>query len=153
MKKYATFFSAVLKSIKLLLPALIPSWRFFDVIAPSPRIEYSILDSDNHIILPWQDYLPLPDRISLYEFLQSLIWNPQRNESLYLITCAESLLECSSDFREKEILSHIYNSIRCNTELNVNSYSFQFRLIVFSRLGSELQNKVLYYSKVIQKAV
>ena len=30
---------------KLLLPALIPSWSFFDVIAPSPRIEYALLRS------------------------------------------------------------------------------------------------------------
>ena len=29
-------------ALRLLLPALIPSWRFFDVIAPSPRIEYAL---------------------------------------------------------------------------------------------------------------
>ena len=31
--------------IRLLLPALIPSWRFFDVVAPSPRIEFVLLET------------------------------------------------------------------------------------------------------------
>ena len=33
----------MLQTLKLLLPALIPSWRFFDTIAPSPRIEFTLL--------------------------------------------------------------------------------------------------------------
>lgn len=33
--------ATVLAPFKLLLPALIPSWNFFDVIAPAPRVEYA----------------------------------------------------------------------------------------------------------------
>ena len=28
---------------RYVLPALIPSWRFFDYIAPSPRIEFAVV--------------------------------------------------------------------------------------------------------------
>ena len=36
----------MLQTVKLLLPALIPSWRFFSTIAPSPRIEFALLDAN-----------------------------------------------------------------------------------------------------------
>jgi len=32
----------MLRTLQLLLPALIPSWEFFKAVAPSPRIEYWI---------------------------------------------------------------------------------------------------------------
>lgn len=37
----ANFLKTVLNSFRLLLPAIVPSWRFFDEIAPSPRVEYA----------------------------------------------------------------------------------------------------------------
>ena len=36
----------MLRTLKLLLPVLIPSWRFFDFIAPSPRIQFSLLKTE-----------------------------------------------------------------------------------------------------------
>ena len=51
----------MLHGLKLLLPALIPSWRFFDTIAPSPRIEYALLH-DPHAAAAWREFRPRPAR-------------------------------------------------------------------------------------------
>jgi hypothetical protein len=32
--------------LRLLLPAIIPSWRFFDAVAASPRVDYAITAPD-----------------------------------------------------------------------------------------------------------
>ena len=68
----------MLRTLKLLLPALVPSWRFFDTIAPSPRIEYALLrnaeeppSSDD-----WREFRPRPARQSAIRMLGRLLWNP-----------------------------------------------------------------------------
>ena len=48
----------ILRPFALLLPALIPSWNFFDVIAPSPRIEIARLVSVDTPRV-WQEFAPL----------------------------------------------------------------------------------------------
>ena len=37
----------VFKTLRLLLPVLIPSWRFFSAIAPSPRVEFVTLAKED----------------------------------------------------------------------------------------------------------
>jgi hypothetical protein len=48
----------MLQTLKLLLPALIPSWRFFDTIAPSPRIEFTLLKTAQDASGAWREFRP-----------------------------------------------------------------------------------------------
>ena len=71
--------------VQLLLPALIPSWNFFEAVEASPRIEYALLrkpqgDAD------WREFRPRPDRLSAAAMLGRLFWNARWNESLFLVT-------------------------------------------------------------------
>ena len=38
--------------LKLLIPALLPSWNFFDYITPSPRIQFTLLKHENAFFIP-----------------------------------------------------------------------------------------------------
>ncbi len=82
----------MLKPFALLLPALIPSWNFFDVIGPSPRIEYALLAAPDDGAGDWREFRPRPERLSIPAMLGRLFWNPRWNESLFLVACAERLM-------------------------------------------------------------
>ena len=86
---------------KLIVPVLVPSWRFFDVIGPSPRIEYQIADG------PWVPLRPKPARIALQRHVLRLFHNPHGNRSLFLTACAERVLEQPTDHGAKQILRAI----------------------------------------------
>lgn len=96
----------MLQSLKLLLPALVPSWNFFDVIAPSPRIEYALLASPD-AEPNWREFRPRPQRVSPASMLARLFWNPRRNEDLFLVSCAERLVDQPTAHSEDEIFRRI----------------------------------------------
>lgn len=96
----------MLRPLTLLLPALIPSWRFFDVIAPSPRIEYALLPTEV-AAADWREFRPRPQRVSLPQMLGRLLWNPRWNETLFLVSCAERLVDAPTAHSEDEIFRRI----------------------------------------------
>lgn len=71
--------------VQLFLPVLFPSWRFFETIGASPRIEVNLRGT-------WTPTSALPTKISTFGLIWSLFWNPQRNEALYLTALAERAL-------------------------------------------------------------
>jgi hypothetical protein len=91
----------------LLLPALIPSWNFFDVIAASPRVEYALADSRDAALDAWTEFRPRPQSLSPAAMLGRLLWNPRWNESLYLVSCAERLVEEPTAHGEDEVFRRI----------------------------------------------
>lgn len=93
------------KTLRLLAPALIPSWQFFKTVGPSPRIE--VRGRRGSEVGPWTAARPRPGRVSPGQMLRRLVWNPDWNETLYLVTCAERLAETGDPQREREILSRI----------------------------------------------
>lgn len=129
-------------SIPLLLPALIPSWRFFDVIAPSPRIEVRLLHSLADETQKWQEFRPRPEHISFSTMLKRMLWNPRWNETLYLVSCSERLMQNPSEQCRKKIMQRIQN------DLDTTSPYFQFRLHYITRTDNKLQKLVTYVSPV-----
>lgn len=97
----------MLQTLKLLLPAMIPSWRFFDVIAPSPRIEIAVMRSEEGAAENWQEFRPRPQTLSIMDMLKRMIWNPPWNENLFLMSCAERLAKDDEDFVRQEIFRRI----------------------------------------------
>lgn len=138
------------KTLKLLLPALIPSWRFFDVIAPSPRIQFALMSSDNDVAKEWHEFRPRPEHLSLIQMSGRMLWNPSWNESLFLVSCAERLLQKPTQHSEDEILNRIaiglmgdevYASLPGATRL-------QFRLALVQREESAITQEIVFYSSI-----
>lgn len=97
----------MIQTLKLLLPALIPAWNFFDVIAASPRIEYALLPALGATDVTWVAFRQRPDRVSLPVMIGRLFWNARWNETLFVVSCAERLLAAPSAHSEDEIFRRI----------------------------------------------
>ena len=85
-----------------LLPALMPSWRFFDAIGPSPRLDYAWVHDDTSPTI-WHTFRPQPARVGVARMVARLLWNPMQNESLYIVRCAERIVEGETDFPVREL--------------------------------------------------
>lgn len=136
-----------LQPLKLLLPALIPSWNFFDIISPSPRIEYSLLYSEEDKPLNWTEFRPRPIQFSLRETLKNTIWNPKWNETLFLVSCAERIIENYTQHSENEIFKRIEKDLLQRNE-TTDKIFLQFRLLFIHRQGINLKSEVLFISQI-----
>ena len=129
--------------LKLLLPALIPSWNFFDVIAPSPRVEYARLRSIGDASGDWKAFRPRPQRLSPLEMLTRLVWNPRWNESLFLVSCAERLGDIETAHSEAEIFKRIAADVIREPQDDERPW-LCFRVIFVSRVGEALVDELQY---------
>ncbi|MDH5445530.1 MAG: hypothetical protein OEY52_08220 [Gammaproteobacteria bacterium] len=128
----------MLHTLKLLLPALIPSWNFFDIIVPSPRIQFSINSTQRDKNREWQLFRPHPQYISFGMMLKRMLWNPRWNESLFLMSCAERLLDYPTQHSEDEILIRITHDLVKDGRMVLEGMYLQFRLVLVKRVGQEL---------------
>lgn len=123
------------KTLSLLLPALIPSWRFFKTVAPSPRVEFQLEGEDT-----WQESHPLPQRLGLRDYLRRLVFSPDRNTQLYMVSLSERLVERETDHSKAELHRLIRDA------LPEPSGALRFRLVFVSREGGALVHYVEYES-------
>lgn len=138
----------IVKTLKLLLPALIPSWRFFDVIAPSPRIEFTLLETPLSVPEIWQEFRPRPVKLSTWTMIKRLFWNPRWNESLFLVSCAERLMANPTDHSCNEIFTRIGNDLNQTAPHGNHPPYLQFRLVFLDRQGTEIYKHTTYISAV-----
>ena len=131
----------MLNSLRLLLPALIPSWNFFDVIAPSPRVEYALTSAKGEAPHDWREYRLRPERVSVGTMLARLLWNPRWNQSLFVVACAERLVEDASDHSQDEIFKRIAADLPGEA-----APWLSFRLVFLSRRGEAIEREVLFQS-------
>ena len=137
----------ILKTLKLLLPAIIPSWNFFVFIVASPRIQYTLFNKDNEPQIEWQEFRPRPDSVSFSIMLKRMLWNPWWNEYLFLMSCAERLLANPTKHSEDEILKRIQSDI-VKEGADKNAAQMQFRLVLIERQGEKLVEEVVFHSRV-----
>ena len=64
---------AMIRTLALLLPALIPSWRFFPHVTASPRVEFALLGSENEVPQHWQTVRPRPARVPVHAMLEKAL--------------------------------------------------------------------------------
>ena len=138
----------MLEVLKLLLPALIPSWRFFDVIAPSPRIQFALLNAEDKEPPEWREFRPRPVRVSFLQMLGRMLWNPLWNESLFIISCAERLMEQPTPHSEEEIFKRIAADLKADKTALVTKTYLQFRVLVVRREGSQILQELVYESRI-----
>lgn len=137
----------LLQPLKLLLPALIPSWNFFDVITPSPRIEFCLLISKEEAPSLWKEFRPRPEHLTIPHSIKRLFWNAKWNESLFLTSCAERILQCYTPHSENEILKRIEKELIQGREKPVGSH-LQFRLLLLSRKGEKTNTETAFTSRI-----
>ena len=130
----------MLRSLPLLVPALIPSWRFFDIITASPRIEVARMASATDAPAQWQEFRPRPPRLSPSTILRRLFWNPVWNETLFLVSCAERLLDTPTRHSVDEIATRIIAS------LGPGPGFFRFRVVLVGREGGAPTSEIAYVS-------
>ncbi|NOX28407.1 MAG: hypothetical protein GXP21_09550 [Gammaproteobacteria bacterium] len=136
----------MLNTLKLLLPALLPSWRFFDFIAPSPRIQFALLRSEDEVPNDWVLFRPRPAYLSFTQMLGRMVWNPVWNESLFMVSCAERIIEQPTQHSEDEILKRIRFELAADM-LGDMKY-IQFRLVTVQRVEKELVEEFVFQSRL-----
>lgn len=140
-------------AFSLLLPALFPSWRFFDRIAPSPRIEFRLLkthDTSGHdTTYRWQPYNPRPRRIGIGMMGLHLLWNPHWNDDLFLVSCAERFIQNSDQHSYNALLNRIRNQVQSTADISHNDLpNLQFRLVFCYREGGAINHQPCFTSPV-----
>jgi hypothetical protein len=114
--------------LKLLAPALIPAWNFFDVIAASPRVDYALDEG------AWRAFRPRPARVSLAAMLGRLVWNARWNETLFVVACAERLIAAPTAHSEDEIFRRIAADLADAGEAG-EAARLSFRIVLVSEDG------------------
>jgi len=128
-----------------LLPALMPSWRFFDAIGPSPRVDYAWVN-DDAAPAPWQEFRPRPPRVPVTRMLARLLWNPHWNETLYIVRCAERLMEGDVDFTARELRWRLTLACQRGELLPATAPALRFRVRAVTREDGRIVDDVLYVS-------
>ena len=116
----------MLALLRLYLPVLFPSWRFFKEIEPSARVEYRVGSG------PWSPATARPRRVGPLAMLGRLFWNPHWNETLYLVSCAERLVSEPTDHAAAEIRARVARRERVSGRLG-------FRLVFHDRNGRSVE--------------
>ena len=129
----------MLSTLKLLLPALAPSWRFFASVGPSPRIEFALKASPQDAPADWREWRPRPAVLTASQMLRRLFWNPDRNENLFLTSCAERLLDTPTAHSLAEIQTRLAADLAPDAPPYV-----QFRIVLIQRRGARLVRDVAY---------
>lgn len=130
------------KTLSLLLPTLFPSWRFFQTVGPSPRIEYRIVQ--NGQASDWAQSHPLPEHVSALQMLGRMLWNPARNTQLYMVSLAERLVSGIHDHSEAELNRLIQEQVLATQG------QLQFRLMFLTPEGDQITAAVVYESTPIE---
>ncbi|MCW1428909.1 hypothetical protein [Novosphingobium sp. JCM 18896] len=124
--------------LRLLLPAIVPSWRFFDAVTASPRLDYALAPASDTPAGPWREFRPRPAVLTPATMLRRLLWNPQWNESLHLVSLAERLLGAASAetaaHSQRELLLRVARDLDRNGGC-AHDALLQIRLRLVSRVG------------------
>lgn len=124
---------SLLRPLFLLIPALIPSWRFFRAVAASPRVEVSPAGAD-----AWEEVMRRPAQVSLWQMLRRMVWNPDRAEALFLVSLSERVVEDGS--------AHAMRDLQRRVMRRYPGQRVQLRLVFVERQGAVLVREVLYQS-------
>lgn len=138
------------KTLKLIFPAIIPSWRFFSSVAPSPRVEYALCPDTLTAPQQWQEFRPRPDQLSFAVMLQRMLWNPQWNETLFLVSCAERLIAAPTQHSIDEIRKRIARDLMRSPTPPAPAAVLHFRLVFLDRVGTDIVKTVEYESSGIE---
>lgn len=136
--------------LRLLAPALVPSWRFFDAVTASPRLDYALLPAADAPAGSWQEFRPRPAVLGLGAMLRRFLWNAESNENLFLVSLAERLLGAStpqtSAHSQRELLLRVARHLDRHAAASRDD-CLQIRLRLVSRdVGKAVTSEIVYVS-------
>lgn len=135
----------MLKTLSLILPVLIPSWRFFKSIEPSPRVEWAVFSDSSAAPVVWREFRPRPSMVSPLQMGLRLFWNPDRNEDLFVISCAERIQQQPTAHSIDEITRRIRFDI-AQMCMETPDRLFRFRLVFVHRAETGRVQEVVFLS-------
>jgi hypothetical protein len=135
----------MLKTLSLVLPVLLPSWRFFQTIEPSPRVQWTALSKGGVALGDWQEFRPRPVAIPVVQMLCRLFWNARRNDALFVVSCAERIAENPTPHSINEITRRILDDLEPGTT-DSHVSAAQFRLVFMSRDETGISQDILFLS-------
>jgi len=79
-----------------------------------------------------------------------MLWNPRWNESLFMVSCSERLMDHATKHSEDEILNRIIDELKRNgPSIRLHNIThLQFRLVFVKREASHLQETVTFHSRI-----
>lgn len=116
--------------LALVLPGLVPSWRFFGQVGASPRVD---IWRDG----AWVPALDWPDQVRLGARLRRLAWNPAWNRHLFTVTLAERILTAAPAPDPVDIAL---------MQESLGGEAVRFRISVLHRAGAGLTRTPVYDS-------
>ncbi|WP_292938654.1 MULTISPECIES: hypothetical protein [unclassified Novosphingobium] len=128
-----------------------PSWRFFDAVSESPRVDYAVLSAPKSVAEHWQEFRPRPAVLKPATTLRRMLWNPQWNENLFLVSLAERLMTVTTAetdaHSERELLLRVARHLDRHEAFDAGSY-LQIRLRFVSRSGPDhaVTSQIAYLS-------
>lgn len=134
----------MLKTLSLILPILLPSWRFFKTVEPSPRVQWALATAPE----VWHSYRPRPEQVPLRLMLWRLLWNPRWNQTLYVVSCAERLYLDPNAQSADQIACRVAREIMASTAAGAGAL-FRFRLVFVQRVGAQLEEEIVFISEAI----
>lgn len=132
----------------LILPVLIPSWRFFKTIEPSPRVQWALVPAADNGAREWHEFRPRPLHITPFEMMWRLFWNPARNDALFVVSCAERIAEHPTRHSIDEINRRILSEV-AHSQTDLMGRLLQFRLVFVSRTDAGISEEIVYVSDPI----
>lgn len=131
----------MLKMLTLVLPVLLPSWRFFKSVEPSPRVQWSLTDKPE----AWHNFRPRPASVGIAALLGRLFWNPQWNERLYVLSCAERQHLAPEAHNIAQINACVARDVMRMGGASTDA-QFRFRLVFVQRLDGRMIEDVVFVS-------
>lgn len=135
----------MLKTLSLTLPILIPSWRFFKEIEPSPRVQWALFPSSQASEGDWHEFRQRPLVTTPFEMFFSLFWNPAWNDTLFVVSCAERIAQQPTDHSIIEIKRRILRDVE-QMRADVTGMWMQFRLVFVCRDETGLSQEIVFLS-------
>ena len=106
-------------------------------------MQWRSLDAEGVVKKDWQEFRPRPQTVPLLETLKRLFWNPEWNESLYLVSLSERLTLEPTDHSEREIKALLAQHL---AEVQPGFDQLQFRLVFVRREVGKLVEEVTHLS-------
>ena len=102
-------------------------------------------DDDN-----WVEFQPRPAKLSIWDMIKRMVYNPARNEALFIASCAERLIKDEQEYgvhSTNEIFARIESDI-ANELIKREGQYIQFRLAFIARQGDALEKHILFLSQI-----
>ena len=138
-----------LTGLRLLLPALLPSWRFFDAVTASPRVDYALLADPDDEADHWQEFRPRPAILTPGAMFRRLLWNAEWNENLFLVSLAERLMRAET----AETVAHSQRELQHRVARHLDRHDrrdrdlyLQIRIRLVGRVDRWVADEIVYLS-------